>query len=274
MVNVIPKRRNNCKIILNTSSILALLFAASVSASEVGIDPASDLAPNGIVGTGNKDFSTVTPSGIVGTGNKVFSEVTPSGIVGTGNKDFSKVTPSGIVGTGNKDFSEVTPSGIVGTGVMTFDAENNYLRFQKWATQVNPAGSSLVVYGPIEAILENKVVALGQDVFLTGPSMRTDLSLGQTVAVFGVAREDGIDATKILRVTEPHVEGSSAVYLSGIATGQARLDGAFKIGRILVQIGEAGVNPSVYEVKSLDFVEVTGIKIGGIVLADTVNSQE
>jgi len=231
----------------------------------------SEITPSGIVGTGNKGFSEVTPSGIVGTGNKGFSEVTPSGIVGTGNKDFSEVTPNGIVGTGNKGFSEVTPSGIVGTGVMTINAENSYLRFLKWANQVNPAGSPLVVYGPVEAILENKAVALGQDVFLAGFSAPIDLSVGQTVAVFGIAREDGIDATKILRVTEPHVEGSSPVYLSGIVTGQERLDGAFKIGEILVQIGEAGVNPSAYEVESLDFVEITGIKIGDIILADTVN---
>ncbi|MEI2420192.1 hypothetical protein V6O07_07950, partial [Arthrospira platensis SPKY2] len=94
--------------------------------------------------------------------------------------------------------------------------------FRIWATRANVGGLPLVAYGPIEVVIDdNTLVVLGQTVHHFGRSPDSILEAGDTVAVFGLVSENGLHSDTILISSSPSVDGSSFVFLSGIAEPKA-----------------------------------------------------
>ena len=157
----------------------------------------------------------------------------------------------GIAGTGLQGIAGTGLQGIAGTGLQ---------------------GGRLpvVAYGPVEEILEDGYVVLGQFVALVNETPPTPLAVGDVVVVFGLVSENGLVSDQIVRLDEVSIDGSSPVFVAGLVGDTNPQHGEITIGNLTVQIGAAGVNPEAFQVQPGQYVEVFGLRFGGLVVAESV----
>jgi hypothetical protein len=98
----------------------------------------------------------------------------------------------------------------------------------------------------------------------------TLFDVGTTVAVFGVVSDEGILADRVVQIDEGSIEGSSLVFLGGIVSSTPAADGSLQIGGLKVVIGSAGTHPESFELGAGDYVEVTGVRFGKMLLAESI----
>src|SRR5690349_21702854 len=79
---------------------------------------------------------------------------------------------------------------------------------------ISGSGAELLVVGPVEAVsaVDRTAVVLGQRV---QTEMLDRLVVGDTVAVFGVARADGTISAAAIQSRGAYVPGATTVFLSG-----------------------------------------------------------
>ena len=249
--------RQLSQILISTSSALALFAALGAHADT----PNSNSAPaRGIVGTGTL--------GIVGTG----SPASTQGIVGTG----SPASTQGIVGTGTLGIVGTGTLGIVGTGVLENVASRTSSRdpveaFADWSSAVSSDRQSrLAVYGPVDAVSDSSVMILGQEFPIDDTRLLQQLMVSDTAAVFLRGRGKNSQAYRVVKVLEEFVQGASLVYVTGIISTKQRSDGSFKVGKLEVNIGEAGTDSKAYQLKKGKRITIIGRKFGSEMSADRI----
>ena len=264
---------NNDKLRPGSSKLLTLALLSSISIAAISTGPIAEAAPGqsaksgrGIVGTGALGNGDVSAQGIVGTG--------ALGIVGTGALGDADASAQGIVGTGALGIvgtgalgdADASAQGIVGTGVVG-------PQFQEVNDATLSTSLPLVLYGPVDEVLEDGYVILGQRVWVTSDVAQVGPGIGDTVAVFGLAFDEGILSDDIVRVDEQTVDGSSWVFVAAIVSGEPSPDGSLSIGTATVRIGSAGSNPDAFALSSGDYVEISGVRLGETIIAEEIWSR-
>jgi hypothetical protein len=224
------------------SSVLMMTAAPVASASEdskinsaLSLQAAIAAELQGIAGTGLQGIAGTGLQGIAGTGLQ--------GIAGTGLQGIAGTGLQGIAGTGLQ--------GIAGTGLQ---------------------GMPIVAYGPVEEVLDNGYVVLGQFVATLNEAALLTLSVGDVVAVFGLVSEHGLVSDQIVKLQEASIDGSSLVFVAGIVDAVNTAVGEFAIGELTVKIGSAGANPETFEIQSGQYVEVVGLRFGRVMVAQAIEA--
>ena len=277
---------NNDKLRPGSSKLLTLALLSSISIAAISTGPIAEAAPGqsaksgrGIVGTGALGNGDVSAQGIVGTGALGIvgtgalgdGDVSVQGIVGTGALGIVGTGALGIVGTGALGDGDASAQGIVGTGALGIVGTGVV---GPQSQEVNAASLStslpLVLYGPVDEVLEDGYVILGQRVWATSDVTQVGPGIGDTVAVFGLAFDEGILSDGIVRVDEQAVDGSSWVFVAAIVSGEPSPDGSLSIGTATVRIGSAGSNPDAFAISSGDYVEISGVRLGETIIAEEI----
>ena len=112
--------------------------------------------------------------------------------------------------------------------------------------------------GPVERISDSGsvVTILGQDVHVLDNTSFSDkvgssLTVGDYVAVSGVAYQEGIFASTITIQTDRYVSGSSPVRVSGLISEVNSEIGQVRIGEIWIDISASKVNTAKLSVGQL-----------------------
>jgi hypothetical protein len=272
---------NNDKPRPGSSKLLTLALLSSISIAAISTGPIAEAAPGqsgksgrGIVGTGALGEGDVSAQGIVGTG--------ALGIVGTGALGDGDASAQGIVGTGALGIvgtgalgdGDASTQGIVGTGALGIVGTGVVgTQFQAISDAALSTSLPLVLYGPVDEVLDDGYVILGQRVWIASDAAQAGPAIGDTVAVFGLAFDEGILSDEIVRVDEKSVDGSSWVFVAAIVSGEPSPDGSLSIGTATVKIGSAGSNPSAFAISSGDYVEISGVRLGETIIAEEIWSE-
>jgi hypothetical protein len=235
---------------------LGIIGTGSPAAGDVSTQGIIGTGALGIIGTGSPAAGDVSTQGIIGTG--------ALGIIGTGSPVSAKASGKGIIGTGTLGIIGTGALGIIGTG----NPAPSAAVFEEWATTLDNSDASLMAYGPVDELSDNKIVILGQRIEVNDQGLLSKIRLGDTIAVLGTSDNDSMTPYRILRVQSRFVEGSTPIYVSAMTTSEQGSDGSFQIESASVRIGSAGANPEAFQIRAGMRVRIAGVKIGDVLIAD------
>ncbi|HUG99711.1 MAG TPA: DUF5666 domain-containing protein [Gammaproteobacteria bacterium] len=227
-----------------------------------GIEGIAGTGIEGIAGTGIEGIAGTGIEGIAGTGIEGIAGTGIEGIAGTGIEGIAGTGIEGIAGTGIEGIAGTGIEGIAGTGIEGTASSANH----------NASQFPLVAYGPIEAVLDNGYLVLGQTVTIANETSSPSLKVGDTAIVLGLVSENGILADRVLRSQEMIVDGSSLIYVAGIVDAVDPSLGNFHIGGLSVHLGAAGADPKSLAIESGHYVEVFGVRFDQLVIADQLDA--
>jgi len=128
--------------------------------------------------------------------------------------------------------------------------------------------ATLMVYGPVEELSDNKLLILGQRIEVNDRKLLSKIQIGDSIAVLGKYADNTTSAYRILKVKTRFVEGSTPIYVSATTTSEQESDGSFQLDNVSVLIGSAGTKPEAFQIKAGMTVRIAGTKIGDVLVAD------